>query len=126
MGTNQSNQLGFDTLVEVCVDVVATGRDIQAAASDGIQFTDAFVIVQDFGKIDYVGKHAAQALAELKDLTPDEADQAQSIIAQRTGLPDDASLMGKVRKSLRLAARTYRLATDAVDLVHAWKDEVFS
>lgn len=115
------NNLGVDALKTTLVDAVLVTEDLIDAGKDGIQVTDALVIFKDLGKIQDVAKNAKQALAEFRDLTPDESEEVVEHVVANTNLSEDGA-EGKIKKALRLAARAHRITVEAIDLVDDAKD----
>lgn len=118
----QENSLGIDALVDLAVDAIEVGREVAPALRDGLQLTDTFVVINNFGRLQRVGKNAKQAWAEIKDLTGQEAEQAAMEISVRAHLDNDGTVLRKVGTALRLAARTYRQVETTIDLVEDWKE----
>lgn len=114
--------LGIDNLKLVCTDAIIVAQDLVDAAKDGIQITDAVVVFKDLGKIQSVASHAKQALAELKDLSPDESAELAEHVSATAGLDDDVNVERLIKGSLRLAARAHRVVAEAVDIVNDAKD----
>lgn len=114
------NELGTESIIEVAVGALEVGADLAAALKDGVQLSDAFVILQDLPKLSRIGANAKQAWAELKDLTGQEADDAVTQIAIRANLPDDGTALAKIGKALRLVSRTYRQVENTIALVEDW------
>lgn len=112
--------LGIENLVNVAIDSVKVTRAVGVAFKDGVQFTDAFTVLSQFPAIQHIAEIAPTAFKELRDLTPAEAKTAAQRIADGTGLPNDATLWGKVRTSLALSARTYGIVDDAIAVAHEW------
>lgn len=115
-----SEQLGIENLTTLAVDAIIVGRDIGKALSDGVQLMDGFVIIQDFPKIAEIAQVAKPAFAELKDLTPGEAKDLAANVSARTGLPNDGTVLGKVKTALALAARTYAAVDEVLIVGHEW------
>ena len=114
-----TNELGFDDLVDVAVDILETSGKIGTALSDGIQITDLTVLFEVAPKAADVKKKGKQAVAELLDLTPDEAALAAAKISDRTGHPADG-IIARVNEGFTLTVRTYRLTTDGYNLAGDW------
>lgn len=118
-----TEQLGIDAIVNLAVDAIETGRQIGPAVADGIQLEDTFVLINNFPRLQNVARNAKAALAELKDLTGAEAEQAAMEIAVRAHLDNDPSkVLNTAGKALRLVARTYRHVEATVELVADWKE----
>jgi len=115
-----SNQYGIENLVELGVDAISLSRSIEGAVRDGVQLTDLAILISQFPNILDIAREADDAWRELKDLTPEESAQAAQRIADRSGLPNDGSVLGKVRDALRLAARTHHLVNEAIYLAEDW------
>lgn len=115
-------ELGFDNLVNLSVDSITVSREVYAALKDGVQLTDAFTLFNQFPAISRIGGEAKQAFRELRDLKPAEAEAAALEISNRTGLPNDGTVLGKVRTALALVAKTYKVVDEAVAVGHEWKN----
>lgn len=118
MGTDK---LGIDNLVDVAVDAITLGKEVAEATKDGVQLTDSLVIIGNFDRISRLGKQYKQAYAELRDLTPAEAEQAAMEISVRAHLENDGNVLKTAGVALKLAARTYRHVDNTIDLVEDWK-----
>lgn len=115
-------QLGIENLVSVGIDAALVAKDIKKQLADGFQFQDVVTIgFGNFARIKNVADKAKTALAEIKDLTPEELELFEERVADGAGIPNEG-VAGKVRKSIRLAARVYRLVDDAIDIVHDGAD----
>ncbi len=114
-------KLGIENLKEVATDAVIVAQDLVDAAKDGIQLTDAIVVFKDLGKIQSIATKAKQALAELRDLDPDESSAVVEHVVAVVGL-DDFGAEAKIKGSLRLVARAHRSIAEAVDIVGDARD----
>lgn len=115
--------LGIDALVDLAVDAIAVSRDLKTALADGVQLTDSFVVINNFGRLQNIGKNAKAAWAEIKDLDGRESEQAAMEIAVRARLDSDADVVWrKVGQAFRLAARTHRQVDNTLELVEDWKE----
>lgn len=116
--------LGIENLKAVATDATIIAQDLVDAAKDGVQLTDTVVIFKDLGKIQNVASKAKQALAEIKDLEPDETAELVEHVVAATGLADYGAA-AKIKGSLRLVARAHRLVAEAIDIVQDTR-ELFS
>ena len=116
-------QLGIDNLVSISIDAIAVSKHVKEQLEDGFQpLKDIPVIAfADFGKLQNIGNKAKQAWNEIKDLEPEEIEDFEVRVSQGAGIPNEG-VYGKVRGSLRLAARSYRLVEEAIDIVRDAKD----
>lgn len=118
--------LGIEKLVDLAVRVVRIGKRIGEAAADGIQYSDAFALVSAFPDIQAVAPLVRPAFAEIRNLTADELIQFEQRVSKEANLPTDRSVLGYVRQSLALTARTYSFVDTTYDtgkaLVHEWGD----
>jgi hypothetical protein len=114
------NKLGFTELVDTCADVIRTTRTIGGALADGFQITDLSAMLTIAPNVQELVRDGKQAIAELVDLTPQEAGLAKAQIAAITGLPNDDTVWGKVNHGLDLLVQTYRTVDDAYDLFQDW------
>lgn len=118
--------LGIEKLVDLAVRVLRVGKRIGEAAADGIQYTDAFALVSSFPDIQAIAPLVRPAFAELRNLTPEELADFEARVSREANLPDDRSVLGYVRQSLALTARTYAFVDSTYDtgkaLVYDWGD----
>jgi hypothetical protein len=115
--------IGIDNLVDVAVDAIQVGQDIATQLEDGFQIlTDVPVIVfKDFSKIQNIASKAKAVAKELGDLTPDEIEDFELRVSTRTNLPQ-SGIVTKVRGSIRLIARGYRVGTEIADIYEDTRD----
>ncbi len=115
--------LGIDNLVSIAVDAVDVAKSVAKELQDGFQpLRDVPTIAfGNFGKLQNIGSKAKQAWAEIKDLEPEEIESFEERVANQAGIPNEG-VYGKVRKSLRLVARTYKVIEEAIDIVNDAKD----
>lgn len=114
---------GIDNLVDIAVDAIQVGQDVQAQLADGFQIlVDVPVIVfKDFAKIQNIATKAKLAGQEISDLTPSEIEDFEARVSARTNLPA-TGLVTKVRGSLRLVARGYRVGLEIADIYEDTRD----
>ncbi len=117
----ENPSLGVAKLKQVATDAVNVAKDLIDAAKDGVQLTDTIVVFQNLGTINSIAKNAKAALAELKDLTPDETSDVVEHVIANTSL-DAEGAEAKIKASLRIVARAHRLIDGAIDLVNDAKD----
>lgn len=110
-------KLGTTILKSVAADAVEIAQQLIDAGKDGIQLSDTVVVFTNLGKFQNVASNAKQALAELKDLTPDETEEVVEYVAARANLSDTDRVERQIKGSLRLVARTHRTVVEAVDIV---------
>ncbi|MBL7780688.1 MAG: hypothetical protein JNM22_05675 [Saprospiraceae bacterium] len=121
-----SQKLGTVALAALLVSAFKVGQSMGKALSDGFQvLPDGLTLIQNSDELKSIAKEARPALAELKDLDADEATAVADQVCAELGIENDGTVIGKAGKVLKLAARTYRLEEEALDLVHDWK-EVFA
>ncbi len=118
-----NNTLGIDNLVDVAVDAIQVGQDVKAQLADGFQIlTDVPVIVfKDFAKIQNIAAKAKTAGQEIADLSPAEIEDFEARVSARTNLPA-SEVVVKVRGSLRLIARGYRVGLEIADIYQDTRD----
>ena len=114
--------LGTENLGNVFIESVKIGREIHVAFADGFQFMDAFTILNQYPAVQHIGQIAPVAFQELRDLTPEESAELATRISDETGLPNDNTLMGKIRQALSLMARTYKVVDDAKQTFYDWNN----
>ena len=116
-------ELGIDNLVSIAVDAVSVAKSVGHELEDGFQpLRDVPTIAfGNFGKLQSIGSKAKQAWNEIKDLEPEEIESFEERVANQAGIPNEG-VYGKVRQSLRLVARTYKVIEEAIDIVHDAKD----
>jgi len=117
-----SDKLGIDALVDLAVDAIEAGREIAPALTDGLQLTDAMVVIGNFNRLKRIVENAKPALEEIKDLTGDEAQKAAMEISIRAHIPDDGTALGIAGKAIRLSAHTYRQVEASIDLAQDWQE----
>ena len=114
------NKLGTDVLINIAVEVITTATTVTNALKDGFQFTDLAALLSVAPAIQDVTKTGRTAIAQLLDLTPEEAEAVAVAIAQRTGNPS-AGILAKVNAGFTLLARTYRKVKDIQYLALDWQ-----
>jgi hypothetical protein len=119
----QDQNLGIENLVSIAIDAVAVAKSVAKELEDGFQpLRDVPTIAfGNFGKLQNIGAKAKPAWAEIKDLSPGEIEDFEERVASGAGIPNEG-VYGKVRKSLRLVARTYKVVEEAIDIVNDAKD----
>lgn len=115
----ENQKLGFDELVDTAADILEAADQIGGALSDGFQITDLAALLSVAPKAAEIKRDGKQAVNELLDLDPDEAEQASQAIAARTGKPA-TGIINRVNVAFTLSARTYRLVTDGYNLAQDW------
>lgn len=115
----KKNELGFDEVVDTSVDILDAASLIAAALSDGVQISDLGVLFSIAPKVVEIKRDGKAAVAQLIDLSPDEAAEAAIQIAERTGKPA-TGIIARVNEGFTLTVRTYRLVTDGTHLVQDW------
>ena len=115
--------LGIDNLVAIAVDGISVAKSVAHELEDGFQpLRDVPTIAfGNFGKLQNIGSKAKQAWAEIKNLEPEEIEDFELRVANQAGIPNEG-VYGKVRASLRLVARTYKVIEEAIDIVNDAKD----
>ena len=116
------NTLGYDELVDTAADVVELTVKVVDAVKDGIQLNDAFLLLAEAKNIEEIVKDAPQALAELKDLTAEEATQASEALALRLNA-SPGSVIDIVEQSINLLTRGYVYFSDVVLFAKQFKKE---
>lgn len=111
--------LGYDELVDTSVDILECADAIGKALSDGAQISDLTVLFQVAPKAAEIKRDGKTAVAQLLDLSTDEAEKAASDIAERTGKPV-VGIIARVNEGFTLTVRTYRLVTDGFNLTQDW------
>lgn len=110
-----AQQLGINALSDTAVSALRIGKRLAEAARDGVQYTDIFALAGAYPDISVVASSARQALRELRDLTPDEAQDFTRTVADRADLPYDDTSFGKIRQGIALCADTYEFIADTYD-----------
>lgn len=115
--------LGIDNLVSIAIDGISVAKSVARELEDGFQPLKDIPTIAfgSFGKLQNIGTKAKQAWAEIKDLEPEEIESFEERVANGAGIPNEG-VYGKVRKSLRLVARTYKVVEEAIDIVNDAKD----
>lgn len=114
-----SENLGFDEVVDTAIDVIETARKVRDAIADGIDLTDVATIFSIAPRLAEVYRDRAVFAAQLADLTPEESTLAAAAIAARTDVPGDRAFT-KVNEALILLARTHQEISDDIDLAQDW------
>lgn len=115
-------ELGIENLIMLGVDVLRLYKPLYEALKDGFQGSDLFAILSQYPLIQHIAGIAKPAFAEIRELSASEAKQLSEAIAQQTGLPNDRSLLGKVKTGLALISRTYGVVDDAKTVAYEWKN----
>lgn len=102
--------LGIDNLVAIAVDGISVAKSVAHELEDGFQpLRDVPTIAfGNFGKLQNIGSKAKQAWAEIKNLEPEEIEDFELRVANQADITNEG-VYGKVRASLRLVARTYKV-----------------
>lgn len=119
-----TNQLGYDEVVDTFGDSVEIARALEEQLEDGLQvFPDALALYKQYPKVIEIYQDRGVFLAQLKDLTPEEAEQVWIELSERIGAPrsrvEDIAL-----RSFSVASRTYRLIKHNLDEVAVIRMEV--
>lgn len=109
-------ELGFDQLVDTAIDIIESGVIVADAVSDGIQISDLGALFSLAPKAAAIKTEWRQALNELADLTPEEAQEAQRQIAARTGNPA-TGIIARVNEAFDIVADAYGLVKQTIYLV---------
>lgn len=114
---------GIDNLVDIAVDAIQVGQDVATQLEDGFQIlTDVPIIVfKDFSRIQNIASKAKMIGKEISDLTPAEIEDFELRVSTRTNLPQ-SGIVTKVRGSLRLIARGYRVGIEIADIYEDTRD----
>ncbi len=115
-------ELGIDNIVQIGVDSINLIKKVGPAFKDGFQGGDIFVLIQQYPTIVSIGMVAKPAFSEIKNLDPEEAAEAAEMIAQKTGLPNDGTIWGRVKTGLALGARTYAWFDEGRTILHEWQN----
>lgn len=118
-------ELGYNELADTVADLLEIADDIIEATNDGLQAIDALVIWQNFPKIKEIYDDRKQAIAELTNLTGEEAIAVGEILAIRLKQPATV-IVEKITAALKLTSRTYRFGEytflEGKALLMDWKD----
>lgn len=108
-------KFGFAEIVDTCTDIIAIGKSVATALADGVQIQDAFVLIENFPRVQEISRDGRQAIRELADLTPDEAADAVAAIAERTDAPT-TGVIARVNEAFSILARGYNIYEQAETL----------
>lgn len=111
--------LGFDEVVGTAVDIVQAADQLVSALKDGVQIADLATLFLIAPKVNEIRKRGKTAVAQLIDLSADEAETAAAQISQRTGVPQNR-VIRHVNESFVLLARTYKQYRSAELLAADW------
>lgn len=112
-------ELGFDAIVDTVADVLNASTVVGNALKDGFQFTDMPSLLAVVPNIQNIVKKGNVAVAQLLDLTPEEADRAAQQVAQRTSFLPGA-VVARTNEALSLLARTYGQVKSVQYLAADW------
>ena len=120
-----TQKLGITTLVAIGIASFEVAADIKETQKDGFQLLPdlSTIAFKDFGKIQYVATNAPKAWEELKDLSPAELADFEAQVSAGANIPNDG-VAGKVRASIRLAARVYAWGEQGYIIFEDAKDMV--
>lgn len=107
-----TNELGYKELVDTVADVIDLATKLGETFADGIQLSDAFVLLAEAQNIEEIYKDFPTAWAELKDLDPDEAKLAMDELAARLNAPE-GSIIDIVEEGFGLVTKGYLFFADA-------------
>ena len=115
-------ELGIDNIVQIGIDSNNLIKKVGPSLKDGFQGGDIFVVIQQYPTIVSIGMVAKPAFSEIKNLDPEEAAEAAERIAQKTGLPNDGTIWGRVKTGLALGARTYAWFDEGRVIFYEWQN----
>jgi hypothetical protein len=117
---NTDNEYGYLELVDTVADAVELGKKLFEALKDGVQLNDAFVLLAEAKNIEEIVQDAPQAFLELKDLSPEEAQAAAALLAERIDA-EPGSALDIVEQALNLLTRGYVYFSDVVRFGKQWQ-----
>ena len=115
-----TEEIGFDELVDTAVDTLESAQILADALKDGFQITDLMTLIAVAPKAQEIARDGRTAIDQLLDLTADEADAAALAIAKRTA-SNPSTVVVKVNEAFTLIARTYRQVTSIRNLVRDYE-----
>ncbi|MEM6397791.1 MAG: hypothetical protein AAF741_15690 [Bacteroidota bacterium] len=119
---NQSNLLGYAEVADTLADTIEVYRIIKEPLSDGIDFTDILPLYEAYPRLREIFSDRQTFVAELLDLTPQEATLALDQVAQRVGVARDQVEYIALR-SFDIASRVYRLAIHNISEINLIRAE---
>jgi hypothetical protein len=104
-----NKNLGINELVDTCVDAIDVADALVETFADGFQWQDTATLLGISPKIAEIASDAKEALDELLDLTPEEAEEAANLIAVRAKLPEGPveGILDEVREAMFLIVEIY-------------------
>jgi len=108
--------LGYAEIVDTACNAIGLYQKFSAAVSDGIDFQDAFVILQEFETLKEIYEDRGVFIAEFMDLTPSESEAAVLEISQKTNVPQD-KVYKAIVEGLALGAQWHKQVVSVIDLV---------
>ncbi|MEL6275319.1 MAG: hypothetical protein AAFQ37_03505 [Bacteroidota bacterium] len=118
-----TNELGFDEVVDTLGDSIEIYRTIKQPLQDGLDFTDLLAVYDAYPLAIEVYNDRNTFLSQLLDLSADEASQVLDRLTERTGIPRD-NVEQIAFQSFSIASRTYRLIDNTIRETRAIIDEV--
>lgn len=109
-----SNGLPYDEVVDTYADSIEIYRKIKGPLSDGLDFTDILAVYDAYPLAVEVFNDRKKFVDQFLDLTPQETVLVFNEVQERTGEPRD-KVEAISQKSLRVAARTYRLGRYVIE-----------
>lgn len=108
------NKLGIENLKIALGNLVKSGVDVAVAVSDGLQGRDIIVVWDNWDELNQVYAVKDQAIAEFKDLDPQETMEVVEHLATEFDIPND-EVEDRIERGARWVARGYRLYLDVQD-----------
>jgi len=104
-----NKNFGINELVDTCVDAIDVADALVETFADGFQWQDTATLLGISPKIAEIASDAQEALDELLDLTPEEAQEAAIQIATRANLPEGPveGILDEVREAMFLIVEIY-------------------
>ncbi|MEM9259703.1 MAG: hypothetical protein AAGA62_08655 [Bacteroidota bacterium] len=117
-----TNQLGYDEVVDTLADSITVYRKISAPLRDGFQFPDLLSLYEAYPYLVEIYEDRRTFAAQFIDLTADETLEVLQELSLRTDVPRDKVEQVAFR-AFSVAGRTYRLVRHTLSEVQDIREE---
>lgn len=118
---NQTNEFGYDEVVETFSRSILLVREFVKALADGVQVTDALVIWKQYPNMEHLVQNAKTFRKQFLDLNAEESAAAYAEISKRTGEPE-LGIDRVALKSLKIATKIQNLIEESEEVFYDFKD----
>lgn len=113
-----TEELGFDEVIDTAVDAIEVAESLVSALKDGIQISDAGILLGVTGRINEIIRDRKVFVAQVQNLNADESMEANYQISRRLGRDGDATpFVAKAIGAVTLLARWHRIVEEGFELV---------